>query len=123
MAKRTRRYIWQYVIGFGFLSGLWTAIGIDPEEVMISGIGKAVDAVCPDPTLRLVFLLLPILLLLISAWEAYRRGRVIGIASVLVAYVAGLSVFRSPALAVLLVAGAVMLGIIATNRRLVRGLA
>ena len=28
-----KTYIWQFTIGLGFLSGLWTAIGIDPEEV------------------------------------------------------------------------------------------
>jgi len=36
MAKRARRFIWQFVLGLGFLSGIWTAIGLDPEEVLIS---------------------------------------------------------------------------------------
>ena len=35
MAKKSRTYIWQFVIGLGFFSGLWTAIGIDPQAVIL----------------------------------------------------------------------------------------
>ena len=44
MAKKVHRFIWQFVIGFGFLSGIWTAIGIDPESLLITALGSAVTA-------------------------------------------------------------------------------
>ena len=50
MAKRSRTYIWQFTIGLGFLSGLWTAIGIDPEEVILNILGTVTGEMYPDPT-------------------------------------------------------------------------
>ncbi len=49
MAKKSRTYIWQFVIGLGFLSGLWTAIGIDPQAFFLNILGKAVETVYSDP--------------------------------------------------------------------------
>ena len=92
MAKRSRTYIWQFTIGLGFLSGLWTAIGIDPEEVVLNLLGTVTGEIFPDPTLRQLFIILPTLLLLVSVWGAYKKGKALGLASVLIAYVAGLSV-------------------------------
>ena len=105
MVKKFRRFIWQFVIGFGFLSGLWTAIGIDPEEVLINALGSAVTTISPNPTLRALFLILPTLLLIFSVIGAYRNGKIPGLISVLVAYVAGLVILTSA------IAGLVLLGV------------
>ena len=76
MAKKFHRFIWQFVIGLGFLSGLWTAVGIDPEGILISALGSAVSTISPDPALRALFLILPTLLLMGSVIGAYpERGR------------------------------------------------
>jgi hypothetical protein len=90
MAKRSKTYIWQFTIGLGFLSGLWTAIGIDPEEVVLNLLGTVTGEIFPDPTLRQLFIILPTILLLISVFGAYKKGKALGLASVLIAYVAGL---------------------------------
>ena len=74
MAKKFHRFIWQFVIGLGFLSGLWTAVGIDPEGILISALGSAVSTISPDPALRALFLILPTLLLIGSVIGAYRNG-------------------------------------------------
>ena len=118
MAKKSRAYIWQFVIGLGFLSGLWTALGIDPEEVILNVLGKAVDMVYPDPNVRYIFFLLPTLLLLFSIIGAYKKGKVFGLAAVIVAYIAGLSILVSLTPALLLLLLALVLGYLATNRRL-----
>ncbi|MHB8164575.1 MAG: hypothetical protein ACYDDV_09600 [Methanoregula sp.] len=120
MARQTKTYIWQFVIGLGFLSGLWTAIGIDPEEVLLNVLGKAVDAVYPDPDVRTLFLVLPTLLLLISVFGAYKNGRVPGLVAVIVAYAAGLSILVSVPSALILLFLAIVISCIATNRRLVK---
>ena len=117
MAKRSRTYIWQFTIGLGFLSGLWTAIGIDPGEVILNLLGMATGEIIPDPTIRQLFILLPTILLLISVRRAYKKGRVLGLASVLIAYVAGLFVLVALWTSLVLLFAAVLTGYLATSRR------
>jgi small-conductance mechanosensitive channel len=119
MARRTKTYIWQFTIGLGFLSGLWTAIGIDPEEVVLNLLGTVTGEIFPDPTLRQLFIILPTLLLFISVWGAYKKGKALGLASVLIAYVAGLSVLVSLWTSMLLLSAAIVVGYLATGRRLI----
>lgn len=120
MARRTKTFLWQFVVGLGFLSGIWTAIGIDPEEVILNAVGTAVTAAYPDEALRTLFILLPTALFLISVYQAYRKGKAPGIAAVLLAYLAGLSILVSLATTLILLAAALVTGYLATNRRLVR---
>lgn len=119
MAKRSRTYIWQFTIGLGFLSGLWTAIGIDPQEVVLNLLGTVTGEVFPDPTLRQLFIVLPTILLLISVRGAYKKGKTLGLASVLIAYMAGLSVLVALWTSVLLLIAAMVTGYLATGRRLI----
>jgi hypothetical protein len=119
MAKRSRTYIWQFTIGLGFLSGLWTAIGIDPEEVVLNLLGTVTGEVFPDPTVRQLFIILPTILLFLSVFGAYKKGKVLGLASVLIAYVAGLSVLVALWTSVLLLVAAMVTGYLATGRRLI----
>jgi hypothetical protein len=118
LAKRSRTYIWQFTIGLGFLSGLWTAIGIDPEEVVLNLLGTVSSEIFPDSTLRHLFILLPLILLAFSVWGAYKRGKVLGLASVLIAYVAGLSILVALWTSLLLLLAAIVIGYLATGRRL-----
>jgi hypothetical protein len=122
MAKRSRTYIWQFVIGLGFLSGLWTAVGIDPEEVILNILNTAVDNIYPDPNVRTLFLILPSLLLLVSILTAHKKGGVSGLAAVIIAYGAGLSILVSLLLTLLLLFLAIIIGWFATSRRLIKKL-
>jgi hypothetical protein len=117
MAKKLRRFIWQFVLGLGFLSGLWTAIGIDPEDVLITALGSAVTSISPDPYVRALFLILPTLLLIGSVIGAYRNGNVPGLISVVVAYVAGLVILTSAISGLVLLGVAVVLAYYSTRRR------
>jgi energy-converting hydrogenase Eha subunit E len=123
MAGRSKNYIWQSVIVLGFLSGLWTSVGVDPEQVVIGALGTAFDTIYPDPNVRYLFILLPTILLLFSIYSAYSKGKVLGLISVVAAYCAGLLVLQSTAPALLLLLGAVFIGWLATNRRLIKKLA
>jgi hypothetical protein len=118
MARKSSLFIRQSVIGLGFLSGLFTAIGIDPEEAAIGIIGSSVQAVWPDPQVSFLFIILPTLLLAVSVITAYRKGGILGLFSVLIGYFAGLSVLVSPVPALLLLAAATGLGFLATDRRI-----
>ena len=118
MAKRSRTFIWQFTIGLGFLSGLWSAIGIDPQDVIFNLLGTVTGEIFPDPRFRHLFLLLPLLLLLLSVWGAYRRGKILGLVSVLLAYAAGLSILVALWTPLVLLAVAIVTGYLATSRRL-----
>jgi hypothetical protein len=122
MAKKSRTYIWQFVIGLGFLSGLWTAIGIDPQEMILNILGNAADSVYSDPTVRFLFLIIPTILFIISIIGAYTKGKVLGLISVIVAYVAGVFILRSTTAALVFLGIAIIIGYLATNRRLTKKL-
>jgi hypothetical protein len=118
MANRSMSYIRHFVIGLGFFSGLWTAVGINPGEVILNALGTVTGEVYPDPRVRQLFIILPLLLLLISICGAYKKGRFVGLTSVLIAYLAGLSILVNlwTSLAILLVA--VLTGYFAASRRM-----
>jgi hypothetical protein len=118
MAKRSKTYIWQFVIGLGFLSGLWTAIGIDPGAVILNVLGDIVGTVYSDPGIRSLLLILPTILLVISIIGAYWQGRVLGLISVVVAYIAGLFILVLNTTSLVLLGIAIIMGYLATNRRL-----
>jgi hypothetical protein len=120
MAKKSRTYIWQFVIGLGFFSGLWTAIGIDPQAVIVDFLGDVVDTVYSDPAIRSLFLILPTILLLISILGAYKKGRIPGLISVIIAYIAGLLIFVSTVTALVILVVAVIIGYLAPKRSLVK---
>jgi len=120
MAKKSSLFIRQSVIGLGFLSGVFTAIGIDPQAILIGIFADAAAAIDPDPRIRYLFVILPALLLLLSIITAYRLGRVFGLVSVIVAYFAGLALLTSFSSALILLGISIVLGYFATNRRLLR---
>ena len=86
MRKKSSLFIRESVIGLGFLTGLWTAIGISPQTVLLSLAERSADVVLHDPSVRFFFVVLPIVLLVLAVITAYKRGRVIGLISVILAY-------------------------------------
>jgi hypothetical protein len=117
MRKKSKVFLWESVIGLGFLSGLWTAIGISPQSLIIGLIGRSASDIYPDPAVRALFILLPTVLLVISIISAYRGGRIPGLFSVVLAYFSGLLVTTATVSAILLLMCAVAIGILATRKR------
>jgi hypothetical protein len=120
MTKKSGLFIRQFVIGLGFLSGIFTTVGIDPQQVVISLVGRAVLSYYQDPEISYLFVILPTVLLFTSLAAAYLKGKVLGLVSVLVAYCAGIFVLTSTGTGLILLAAAVVLGVLATNRKLLR---
>jgi len=120
MAKKSGLFIRQFVIGLGFLSGIFTAIGIDPQVILLRIIGNAVGSIYPDPQVSYMFFILPSILLLVSLIAAFMKGKVLGLVSVIVAYCSGVLIFISAVLSITLLLLAVALGFLATNRRLLK---
>jgi hypothetical protein len=122
MAKKSRTYIWQFVIGLGFLSGLWTAIGINPQEIILNILGTVTESVYSDPAIRLLFIVLPTILLIVSIIGAYKKGKVLGLISVIVAYFSGLLFLLSTTTSLVFLCIAIIIGYLATNRKLTKKL-
>jgi hypothetical protein len=115
MRKKSKVFLWESVIGLGFLSGLWTSIGISPQSLIISFIGQSASNMYPDPTIRVLFILLPTILLIVSIISAYKRGKIPGLFSVILAYISGLLLITAPVSAIILLLSAVIIGILATR--------
>jgi hypothetical protein len=122
MVKKSRTYIWQFVIGLGFLSGLWTAIGINPQEIILNILGTVTESVCSDPAIHFLFIIVPTILLIVSIVGAYKKGKVLGLISVIVAYFAGLFFLISTTTAFVFLCIAIIIGYLATNRKLAKKL-
>jgi hypothetical protein len=116
MRKKSGLFIRESVIGLGFLSGLWIAIGINPQTILLTLVERSADKVLHDPFIGFFFLVLPTLLLLLSLVTAYKRGRVVGLISVFFAYAGGLVVLESLYLSGILLVIAIVLGMCATSR-------
>ena len=115
MKNKSKMFIWESVIGLGFLSGIWTAIGINPQTIVIGFLEQSAALANPDPGIRAMFILLPTILLGISIISAYRRGKTPGLFSVVIAYISGLLILTSTLSAVLLLLCAAGIGILATR--------
>jgi hypothetical protein len=122
MVKKSRTYIWQFVLGLGFLSGLWTAIGINPQEIILNILGTVTESVYSDPAIRFLFIIVPTILLIVSIVGAYKKGKVLGLISVIVAYFAGLFFIISTTTSVIFLCIAIIIGYLATNRKLTKKL-
>jgi hypothetical protein len=122
MVKKSRTYIWQFVLGLGFLSGLWTAIGINPQEIILNILGTVTESVYSDPSIRFLFIIVPTILLIVSIVGAYKKGKVLGLISVIVAYFAGLFFIISTTTSVIFLCIAIIIGYLATNRKLTKKL-
>jgi hypothetical protein len=115
MQKKSKLFIWESVIGLGFLSGIWTAAGINPQTIILGLVEKSTETVYPDPVISTLILVLPTIILIISIITAYRRGKIPGLFSVIIAYVSGLLVLSSTWPAILLLCCAIGIGILATS--------
>jgi hypothetical protein len=104
------------VIGLGFLSGVWTAVGINPQEILLGLVKNSTELVFPDTGVRFLFIAIPTIILVISIIMAYRRGKVTGLFSVVLAYISGLGILTSLWPSLILLGGAVLIGILATSR-------
>ena len=86
--------------------------------MILNVVGDIIGTVYSDPGFRPLLIILPSVLLVISVIGAYRRGRVLGLISVIVAYISGLVILVSLMTSVILLIIAVISGYLATNRRM-----
>lgn len=110
MPKETvgKIFVNEFVLGFGFLSGLWVYAGIDPEDAIINAFAQLA------PNMGFFFWLVPIVGLLVSVLVTYSMGGKIGLISVGLAFIGGIFI---GSFGLWLVLFACFLGLIAPNMK------
>ena len=86
MSKRNSGtiFVQEFVIGLGFLSGLWIYAGIDPTAEIV----KSLSLIVPEMSGLLWFLV--ITSTIISIWGAFYMGGKLGLVAVFLAFLGGI---------------------------------
>ena len=83
-------FVNEFVLSFGFLSGLWIHIGINPESEVMKILSTLIQQISPNPTYSFLFWLIPILSTLIALAGAYAFGDWWGVIAVALAFLGGI---------------------------------
>ena len=105
----------ELITGFGFIEGLWLAVGINPEaEILKAFTGLLIDL---KAGAGYIFLLniLPIIAFIGTLFLIYYLGGKLGLAAVACAFLGGLLILITPILSVILIIVGLGIGSIAEN--------
>lgn len=118
MKGAAKNLIKEFIIGFGFLSGIWFSIGIDPQKAVMALVGKYIEPI--SLIVQIVFLILPLILMVLTArniFRAYKKGGILGIIGVLIAFISGTLLIWNWIASIILLGIAMGLGILAFKKR------
>jgi len=114
--RRTGVFLKEFVVLFGFLNGVWLAIGVNPGAEFLEIVREtAVSLLGENGWLEFAFHALPLALVGIALFAIFRRGGIVGFVAVAVAFVSGLFVVTAPQWSFGLLLGALALGYWATR--------
>jgi hypothetical protein len=108
----------ELIIGFGFLNGLWFAIGTSPETEILGFINKYLSIM--PVVLQKMILAIPIaltILTIITIISIYQRGRILGSLAILLAFIAGAIVLKNWRATLVLLLASMILGLISFKKR------
>lgn len=108
--KRASKFLREAVVLFGFLNGVWLAVGVNPGQRLLAVLQGIVERLTGNEWIPFLFTLLPLLLLLAMLVFIARRGGVLGFVAVGLAFVAGLNVIAAPLTALALLVAAALVG-------------
>lgn len=115
MARRSATFLKEAVILFGFLNGLWLAIGVNPGAELLDVLRGIVENAFSGTLVRTLFAILPLVLVVAMLAFIHRRGGWLGFIAVGAAFVAGLVLLAEPTWAFFLLLGALALGYFAAR--------
>ncbi len=81
-------FVQEFVIGFGFLSGLWIYVGVDPETEVVKAFASAVHQIAPGYSF--LFWLIPVVTTIGSWLGSYFIGGWLRVIAVLFAFGGGI---------------------------------
>ena len=109
--RRQQAFLKESVVLFGFLNGLFLAIGVNPGRTILAVVAEMADSLTGgNGAVRLVLTLLPLVLLVVALYLIHKRAGWLGFVAVGVAFLAGLWLLAEPVTGVVLLAAALGLG-------------
>jgi len=114
MARRTAVFLREFVVLFGFLNGVWLAVGVNPGRELLGVARGVVETFVRAQAVEVAFVLLPIALLVASLWLIHRRAGWLGFLAVGLAFVGGAVLLSSATLSFLLLVAGLGVGVVAT---------
>lgn len=102
-------------IGLGFLSGLWIAVGIDPQAEIFKAFDTILKTLNPDSGFGFLFFVIPIIILICLILGTYFMGGKLGLIAVTFGFLGGLLILASPLISIILLFLGMGLGVIAVE--------
>ncbi|MEA3199648.1 MAG: hypothetical protein QOE90_1076 [Thermoplasmata archaeon] len=111
MAKRTGVFLKEFVVLFGFLNGVWIAVGVNPGREFLGIVqGLVESATGGNGWVKLLFTWVPVALAIAALVAIFRKGGWLGFVAVLAGFLSGLYVLADPRLSLGLLVVALALG-------------
>lgn len=107
------KFVRTCVVGLGFLSGFWIAVGVDPEAVITNAFAQALNSISPGSGVYIW--LASFVGTIFSIIVAYALGGGLGLIAVGIAFISGIIFLNSTGWALLLLAVAIIIGMFASN--------
>lgn len=108
--KKGNNFFKNFIIGLGFLQGIWFAMGINPSAKIFEGVQGLINYINPSLKFSFVFSVLPIIILVIGIILIYREASIFGIFASILGFIAGTMILVSPTYSVILLALSWLLG-------------
>lgn len=102
-----------FVIGLGFMSGFWIAVGVNPEAVMTNAFAEAAKSILAGS--EILIRLVPALTTVTSVLLAFAIGGWLGLVAVGVAFIGGIVFIKYTVAALVIVGVAIILGFVAST--------
>lgn len=116
MGRRTGVFLKEFVILFGFLNGVWLAVGVNPGRELLEVLVGLAQGLVSGNVLTFFVTFVPLLLVAVMLYLIHRKGGWVGFLAVGCAFLAGLQVTSSPKAMFILLVVALGLGFVATKR-------
>lgn len=108
--KRASKFLREAVVLFGFLNGVWLAVGVNPGARLLEVLEGILQRLTGNEWVPFLFTIVPILLVAAMLLFIAKRGGVLGFVAVGLAFVAGLNVVVQPVTALALLVAAALVG-------------
>ena len=105
----------ELIIGFGFLNGIWIAVGINPEAEIFKALKEVINTINPDNQFSILFIILPLIVLVGTLILIKAIGGWLGFAAVGCGFIGGLLILISPMISIIFLLVGWGLGIIALD--------
>lgn len=113
--RRTQTFLKEFVVLFGFLNGVWVAVGVNPGAKLFEVLVGLVENLASGVLVEFLFAFAPLVFLFVMLYLIFRKGGWLGFAAVVLAFVAGMQVVSAPLVSLTLLAGAFAAGYFATK--------